>query len=55
VDQLKREVSLRRYEVDPLRVAEEIITKLRLVRRGRQALGGVGRSRGRTGGRHGDH
>jgi Anti-sigma-28 factor, FlgM len=45
VSQLKQRVSLRTYEVDASRVADEMITKMRLLRRGRQALGGAGRSR----------
>jgi hypothetical protein len=36
--QLKRDIALHRYEVDAAEVAEAIVRKLRLVRRGLDAL-----------------
>ena len=38
LEQLKREVALHQYEVDAAEVADAIVRKLRLVRRGREAL-----------------
>ena len=45
--QLKRDIELDRYDPDPAAVADAILTKLKLVRRGRLALveGGAGQSR----------
>ena len=45
--QLKRDIELDRYDPDPGVVADAILTKLKLVRRGRLALveGGADRSR----------
>ena len=37
-EQLKREVALHQYDVDAAEVADAILRKLRLVRRGREAL-----------------
>lgn len=37
--ELKRDIALHRYEVDASVVAEAILSKLRLVRQGRLALG----------------
>jgi hypothetical protein len=44
---LKRDIELNRYDVDPGAVAEAILSKLRLVRQGRLALanGEAGRTR----------
>lgn len=41
VDNLKREIALTHYEVDAAAVAEAIVAKLQLVRRGRLALTGT--------------
>ena len=38
VGELKREIALKRYDVDAGAVADAIVSKLRLVRRGRRAL-----------------
>lgn len=45
--ELKRDIAANRYDVDSALVAEAILNKLRLVRRGREALGSAegGRSR----------
>jgi hypothetical protein len=45
--ELKRDIELNRYDVDAGAVADAILSKLRLVRQGRQALAGseAGRSR----------
>lgn len=47
LSQLKNQIATDQYEVDPKRVAEAIVTKLRLVRRGHLALAArrAGRSR----------
>jgi hypothetical protein len=53
---LKRDIELDRYDPDPGAVADAILTKLRLVRRGRLALveGGADQSRPVTERRRGD-
>jgi hypothetical protein len=38
VDELKREIEVRRYDVDAGAVAEAIVAKMRLVSQGRRAL-----------------
>ena len=54
--QLKRDIELDRYDPDPGAVADAILTKLKLVRRGRLALveGGAGQSRPAAERRRGD-
>jgi hypothetical protein len=41
VGELKREIALKRYDVDAGAVADAIVSKLMLVRRGRRALEGA--------------
>ena len=41
VDELKREIALKRYDVDAGAVADAIVSKMRLVREGRRALAGT--------------
>jgi hypothetical protein len=48
LEQLKRDVALRRYDVDSAVVAEAIVRKLLLVRRGREALASSGADRTRA-------
>ncbi len=38
MDELKREIALKRYDVDAEAVADAIVAKLRLVKQGRRAL-----------------
>jgi hypothetical protein len=38
VDELKRDIALKQYDVDAGVVADAIVSKLRLVKRGRRAL-----------------
>lgn len=38
VSELKREIALKRYDVDAAAVADAIVAKMRLVRQGRRAL-----------------
>jgi hypothetical protein len=38
LEQLKRDIALHQYDVDSAAVADAIVRKLRLVRRGREAL-----------------
>ena len=38
VDELKREIALKRYDVDAGAVADAIVAKMRLVKQGRRAL-----------------
>jgi hypothetical protein len=38
VNELKREIALKRYDVDAGAVADAIVSKMRLVREGRRAL-----------------
>ena len=54
--QLKRDIELDRYDPDPGAVADAILTKLKLVRRGRLALveAGAGQSRPPAERRRGD-
>ncbi len=40
MNELKRDIALNRYDVDADAVADAILSKLRLVRRGRLALAG---------------
>jgi hypothetical protein len=40
LEQLKRDIALARYEVDAASIAEAIVTKLELLRRGRAAIRG---------------
>ena len=51
--QMKREIELNQYDVDPGAVADAILRKLELIRRGRQALGW--REAGRTRSPRADH
>ena len=56
IELLKRDIALDRYDPDAGAVADAILTKLQLVRRGRLALveGGAGRSRPAAERRRGD-
>ena len=40
VRELKRDIARSEYDVDPRLVADAILVRLRLVKRGRQAMGG---------------